>query len=310
MLKRYLVLTFLILLGGIAVRVMTMDPGEHDRELSVLKAFITPIARIYLGIFGNPFSGIVLCFVMLGTLIWILWRFWFGLVRPTVRTLNGVTDRIRASAKVSDNPVDAILPAVRSAMQSSPFLTRPWQSFEAALVLRRRGDGESLHCSAQPSAYFSMQSLRQEGINLASYRPIAGYFVGVGLVLTFMGLVAGLYFASRGMMTSDLLQTRRALIALLNASTFKFLTSIVGIVSSIIVSIVVQKGIHRVETQLAKLCGSIEFYFKPLNLSSLIQDQIDEIRRQTNAMERLSRSIDVQVASSAGVAAATRQTQA
>ena len=71
------------------------------------------------------------------------------------------------------------------------------------------------------------------GLKLLSTIP--GYFVGVGLLLTFIGLVIALSKAASGT-SSDAKSMTDALRQLLNAATFKFSTSIAGLFSSIVLS--------------------------------------------------------------------------
>ena len=86
---------------------------------------------------------------------------------------------------------------------------------------------------------------------------LPNYFVGLGLVLTFLGLIAGLYFASRGMRTADMIEARAALVHLLNSATFKFLTSVAGISMSLIVSLTFRIG-QFLRLRLDLLCDRIE----------------------------------------------------
>ncbi len=80
-----------------------------------------------------------------------------------------------------------------------------------------------------PSRYFDIKSLQLAGLRLRMFLGLPNDFVGIGLVFTFLGLVAGLYFASQSMMSPDIGAARDALVLLLHAATFKFLTSITGI---------------------------------------------------------------------------------
>jgi hypothetical protein len=76
--------------------------------------------------------------------------------------------------------------------------------------------------------------------------------------MTFLGLIAGLWFASQGMRTADMIEARAALVHLLNSATFKFLTSVAGIAMSLVVSLAFRIAIQSLRHRLDLLCDRIE----------------------------------------------------
>jgi hypothetical protein len=79
------------------------------------------------------------------------------------------------------------------------------------------------------------------GLNFPVWQALPNYFVGVGLLFTFFGLVAALQFAS-GAVAADIDEAQGALRNLLAAATFKFMTSICGLFSSIVFSVVYHRA--------------------------------------------------------------------
>jgi hypothetical protein len=86
------------------------------------------------------------------------------------------------------------------------------------------------------------------------------YLVGLGLVLTFLGLVSALYFAAQGLEAGDVAETRASLTALLSAATFKFITSIAGVASSIIFSVFFNKYMGQLDRTFIELTETIELH--------------------------------------------------
>jgi hypothetical protein len=282
--KKYLWFSLAIIALTLLIK-LGLSGGDETSEWSVLRAVLRPFAQVYLGIFGNPASGVVLSFLIIASMGWLLLRYWRGLVAPIKRDLEGVAAAIRA---VGGEPGDPrALPQVRQAMHSSPLLADDWDSFETGLIRRQGDSGESLRSTTRPAACFTLASLRDRGADLKAWLPLSGYFVGIGLVLTFMGLVAGLYFASRGMKTADLNQARSALVALLNSSTFKFATSIAGILSSLVLSVVVRAGIALVDQRLVLVVRALEQRFPLITGEQLMQDQIELTRAQIQRLDAL-----------------------
>jgi len=84
-------------------------------------------------------------------------------------------------------------------------------------------------------------------------------FVGVGLLLTFFGLVSALFFATQGIAQgTDFNQTQNALRDLLHAASFKFYTSVAGLAASIALSLLVRSGIGVVEGGFDSLSQALE----------------------------------------------------
>ena len=89
---------------------------------------------------------------------------------------------------------------------------------------------------------------------------LPGYFTSVGLIFTFIGLVVALYFAAKGFRTGDLGEARAAIIQLLNAASFKFLTSVSALISALIVSLFVRYATARTTGDRDRTVQKIELY--------------------------------------------------
>jgi hypothetical protein len=286
LIKKYLTLGLAVVAISLLAKAEWADPTQNAAEWTTFRAILRPVVKVYLGVFGSPVSGLLLSLLIFCVLAWLLHRLWFDMVRPARETLDRAAAAIRAAAGEVGDPV--ALDAMRGAMHSSVLLADSWDSFSATLIVRDHGGRPTLSATAPPADYFSLASLRAHGIDPKGFLPYSGYFVGVGLVFTFMGLVAGLYFASRGMKTADLDQARAALVALLNASTFKFATSISGILSSILMAVAVRKGVQQIERRLHVLNKALEHRAPFVTAEMLMQEQIDLLRRLDHRLASLA----------------------
>lgn len=89
---------------------------------------------------------------------------------------------------------------------------------------------------------------RRSGAQREFYAALPGYFTSIGLLLTFIGLVAALHFASRGFESGSAEQAKAAILQLLSASSFKFLTSVAALAGAILISVTVRlldAGVRR-----------------------------------------------------------------
>jgi hypothetical protein len=134
-----------------------------------------------------------------------------------------------------------------------------WTGYSAPVSWVRTGErGEPLVPPAhdrQPISPWRRWSVRAY---VSEMQALPNYFVGLGLVMTFLGLIAGLWFASQGMRTADMIEARAALVHLLNSATFKFLTSVAGIAMSLVVSLAFRISVQSLRIRLDLLCDRIE----------------------------------------------------
>jgi hypothetical protein len=87
------------------------------------------------------------------------------------------------------------------------------------------------------------------------FHRLPNYIVGFGLLFTFLEIM--LYFASSGV-TGTIDKAQHALGDLLNAATFKFLTSIAGLVCSIAFSLLYRWRIRAIDRAFDQLCAQLE----------------------------------------------------
>src|SRR5471030_330150 len=88
-----------------------------------------------------------------------------------------------------------------------------------------------------PSEYFGLHAIGATSFPARFFAAVHGYFIGVGLLLTFIGLVAALKFAAAGVASPDIAVAKQALNSLLSAASFKFMTSIAGLGCSLLLSV-------------------------------------------------------------------------
>ncbi|MCC7348079.1 MAG: hypothetical protein IT538_11830 [Variibacter sp.] len=91
---------------------------------------------------------------------------------------------------------------------------------------------------------------------------LPSYYTTVGLILTFVGLVVALYFAARGFRSGDMNEARQSIVELLNASAFKFLTSVAALMSAFVISLVHRAAESRVRRQVWRLLAVIDLHLQ------------------------------------------------
>jgi hypothetical protein len=124
---------------------------------------------------------------------------------------------------------------------------------------------------------------------------VPNYLVGLGLLFTFAGLVAALYFASAGVAAASIQEAQDALRHLLAAATFKFMTSIAGLGASIVYSSREKTQLYRLGHRIDALCTALEQRLVPVTPEYLGTVQLAEMRNQSLLLRRLGRHLHVTI---------------
>jgi len=120
---------------------------------------------------------------------------------------------------------------------------------------------------------------------------LPGYFTWLGLILTFIGLVVALYFAARGFRSGDIAEARTSILQLLNASSFKFLTSVAALSGALLVSIAYRFCLSQLRSESERTVAYIEAYV------SLWRDLMKPRHPATDSLTTVVDRLDLLIAS-------------
>lgn len=183
--------------------------------------------------------------------------------------------RHRVAALSSSRDLAAQRDRLRNELGRHPLLGHAWSEFDETLVPHDDG----LHNTIRPQTFFNLSTLREKVSGLKWQMAEPGYFVGLGLLLTFIGLVIALSRAAAGTGAANADDMRHALQELLQAATFKFSTSIAGLAASITLSFAYKAFSIGTESSLHRLCETIEqklLYLPPQSVSVTMRDHLAE----------------------------------
>jgi hypothetical protein len=165
-------------------------------------------------------------------------------IRTQVRRRIHVVNRIKDRAGFA-----AAMPQVERLMLRSRYLRHSWQKFRETLIEPQPDDQPPtlvVFNTARPQTYFNMA---EAGLRFPLYRAMPNLLVGVGLLLTFFGLVTALYWTNEAIQeANNLAASQEALRQLLRAASFKFYTSVAGLGGSIVLTLVLRYGTSKVES--------------------------------------------------------------
>jgi methyl-accepting chemotaxis protein len=227
----------------------------------------------------SPLVGVLAAGILLAALFGFLF-----LIRPALRSLDSALANLRAA--LTDSPDWPSAKAEVEARQlTDPAVTSAWEQTQARVIAIESSEGHPAHASfGAPTDIWNPQQLVGRKINLPLAEAVPNLLVGVGLLLTFLFLTLAIVSATAALNLSSApnvsqssqgsaaatrpvspLDANRAASGresgatesnqkaidsaignLLGSAGAKFLTSLVGLLASILWTIAFRRGMHRV----------------------------------------------------------------
>jgi hypothetical protein len=220
----------------------------------------------------------------------LLWQRFVARLAPLRRSLRRAIELIDRG----DGPAafKQRFPAVFEALAQDDVLGRPWRAYASTLT-PVPGNEQALGAPQPPQSAFDDSLFARVGLNLRFYQAVPNILVGLGLLFTFIGLVAALHFAAGGVTASEVSEAQAALRELLAAATFKFVTSIAGLAASLGFSWREKVQLYATQAEIRRLCQLLAERLVPLTPESLLVAQIEATRRIDHKLGQLGRSLIV-----------------
>lgn len=221
--------------------------------------------------------GTVTAITLAARVVWIERR----LARPArvLRAIHGV-----AAFGQRFDEVDA-------ALVREPLTAHGWSEFKESLVHPARA-GDPIWNTARPGRYLNRH---EAGLHYRVVQSLPNVFVGVGLLFTFIGLVAALKVANTGIAGQDMAATTRSLAELLGAATAKFYTSIAGLFCSILLGFAIRYGLVRIDRAFAVLANLLEARLVAATPESLTSRLLAQAEEQTKQLKLINTDIAVAI---------------
>lgn len=183
--------------------------------------------------------------------------------------------------------------AVSASLQDARIVGPAWRDWSAT-VITADTPGVPVRSTNRPGAYFSLDLLRYCRINPRLHAVMPNLLVGVGLLLTFAGLAIALS-AAGSIADQSVSSTARqsGLKNLLDVASAKFVTSLVGLLCSLVYTILRGRELDQAERALDDFLAALEERI-PLATSATLQ-------AETNALLEKSLTVQAQFATELAV---------
>ncbi len=181
-------------------------------------------------------------------------------------------------------------------------LRHAWREFVGSMYFGNAA-AKRVYLSHRPSHYFNRDSVLGTRISLSQFLAYPNYLIGLGLTFTFIGLAAALHVAQVGLMSGA---GQAALKDLLAVASIKFISSIVGISSSLLISAIQRARIRQFQEKLSAFCNLLEECTQYKSTEKLLHDSFQEQQKQTAILDNMAPAIagGIGEALSAGVSQA------
>lgn len=272
--------------------------------------------RAILGFFdifyGRPWvAPFVILPLMLGWAAYIHMQ----AVRRTRPYLGSCDTRIRAVEAALGSDADAaserdafsrnyeeVCAALGDKAPGSGPLVQAWREFCESIIDETTSP---IRNTTRPSAFFARAAPRQTLLVFWS-----NIFVGIGLILTFVGLIVALNKAASGMQGGSVQAAQVALVGLLTVSAAKFFTSVAGLLASIWLRKVEHDLSRKVNDRTEALCALLERGLLYVPPQKLAVEQLEVMRQQAKELREFNTDLAFQMADRLSAAVGERFQQA
>ncbi len=199
----------------------------------------------------------------------VLVRLAIAVARRQVRRLRGVSDFAVG------------YPDLTRVLEGNAVIGHAWGEFAETLV----PDERAVRNTVRPQSFINIGAAREQFAGLKMMNAIPGYFVGLGLLFTFIGLVFALNKAAASTGAGSAEAMTHSLNELLSAATFKFGTSIAGLGSSLVLSLLFKVYTITIEAGFDGLCRDLEarlVFYPPQAIAAetkvILETQRDQLK--------------------------------
>ena len=182
---------------------------------------------------------------------------------------------------------------------SSVVLGHAWSEFTETLIFpdidEEAVDDIKIRNTAAPDSFFSRGNLLEPRVNLRFYSAMPNLLTGTGILGTFVGLVIGIGVASQGLASDDVSRAQEALSALLSGAALAFITSIAGLISSLLFSSWEKRQIHNFDQLCNEWVEELDKRLVRVTQESLTGESVYELKQQRAALESFSNDLAYQI---------------
>ena len=232
---------------------------------------------------NDQISDIFVYFILLSFIILLGYFLWETFFR--CRLIDSLTKELQ---KFSRPAQPQIKQELKEKFAHNNELAEAWREFEDSLITRKRNENqEVVYKTDEASLFFSEDRLLEHHLNLRFWNSVPALLVGFGILGTFVGLVWGLIpFSGIDFTQTDQIQS--AIKELLSGVSTAFVTSVWGMLTSLVFNWLEKRRISRVNRAITNLQRALDQLFTLTTQEEIAIQQEVELEQQTAALKSFS----------------------
>jgi len=176
-----------------------------------------------------------------------------------------------------------------------PVFAGAWEAYSKHVKIPFRSESSEILSNKPAPEFFVLSNF---GIGNAvgnRLNSLPGTLTGLGILGTFLGLTFGIYLAKDGLTAGDTAKVTESLGSLLDGASLAFLTSVVGLISSIVFSWRKYKVLAGTESELQKLTQKIDSLLVRKSPEFLLFEVLTESKSHTKQLKEFNHELAVNI---------------
>jgi ABC-type transporter Mla subunit MlaD len=163
-----------------------------------------------------------------------------------------------------------------------------WREFEESLIRPAPGAEVIILNTVEPSYFLNDETIIASSVQVRFFSSVPSHLTAAGILGTFVGLAAGVGVASQNLTGNTQELINKALRDLLSGASLAFITSIVGISSSLFFLVIERFSISRLHRALERWVSALEMRLRLVTPEKVALDHLVQAERQTAQLERFN----------------------
>jgi hypothetical protein len=236
--------------------------------VSFYRALLRPFTNEAFG----PELATLLLFLGLLTLI----AFIFSSAPRLLRLRSALSVIIHRTSRVNESDKRALFQEnyaiIDAKLLGNSSIQDAWQEFRKTLIFPEDPHDKVIRATSRPQSFFNSRALR---LQYEFFTSLPNFFVGLGLLGTFIGLIAALTFSTENLTkAADQEQIKQALNLLLTTAAAKFYISAAGLVASLVLSMFIKATLRHATEQIHKINIALEERLLFITEQSITEKQL------------------------------------
>lgn len=182
---------------------------------------------------------------------------------------------------------------IDAALFSNKATSIAWQQFRKNLIFRGNPPRSIILKLNHSQNFFNPRNLH---VQYEFVRSLPNIFVGLGLLGTFIGLIAALTLSTKSLTTAvDQEQIKQALNGLLTTAAAKFYISAAGLVSSLVLSFLIKLSLKYLHSLVHQISNALEQRILFLNQQTITEKQLSVQQESLEELKLFNTNIAMKI---------------